>query len=81
MRTLNKMTLLLIVIGGLDWLLIGLFQFDPIGLVLGGAGAILARIAYTLIGVSALWQLLPLFGIAHQRDAEAVLKRDNIHRP
>ncbi|MFK0386339.1 DUF378 domain-containing protein [Agrobacterium sp. NPDC090273] len=81
MRTLNAITLLLIVIGGLDWLLIGLFQFDPIGLLLGGSGAILARIAYTLIGVSALWQLLPIFGVVQRRDAEANIKRSNIHRP
>ncbi|CAM3606081.1 DUF378 domain-containing protein [Agrobacterium radiobacter] len=81
MRILNTITLLLIVIGGLDWLLIGLFQFDPIGLLLGGPGAILARIIYTLIGVSALWQLLPLFGAVARRDAEAKIKRSNVHRP
>jgi len=81
MRTLNAITLLLIVIGGLDWLLIGLFQFDPIGLLLGGSGAILARIAYTLIGVSALWQLFPIFGVVQRRDAEANIKRSNMHRP
>ncbi|MFF2324195.1 DUF378 domain-containing protein [Agrobacterium sp. NPDC058088] len=81
MRTLNAITLLLIVIGGLDWLLIGLFQFDPLGLLLGGSGAILTRIAYTLIGVSALWQLLPILGVVQRRDAEANMKRSNIHRP
>lgn len=81
MRTLNTITLLLIVIGGLDLLLIGLFQFDPIGLLLGGPGAILARIVYALIGVSALWQLLPLFGAVTRRDAEARIKRSNVHRP
>ncbi|MFK0206179.1 DUF378 domain-containing protein [Agrobacterium sp. NPDC090283] len=81
MRTLNVIMLTLIVIGGLDWLLIGLFQFDPVGLLLGGPGAILARIAYTLIGVSALWQLLPLVGAAHRRDAEEKIKRSNAHRP
>ena len=81
MRALNVIMLILIVIGGLDWLLIGLFQFDPIGLLLGGPGAILARIAYTLIGVSALWQLLPLFGAVHRRDAEAKIRRDDVRRP
>jgi uncharacterized membrane protein YuzA (DUF378 family) len=81
MRTLNMITLLLIIVGGLDWLLIGLFQFDPIGLLLGGSGAILSRIIYTLIGISALWQLLPLFGAVHLSDAEARIKRSNIDRP
>lgn len=81
MRTLNRITLALIIIGGLDWLLVGLFQFDPIGLLFGGAGAILSRIIYTLIGISALWQLLPFFGAAHLSDAEAKIKHSNIDRP
>lgn len=81
MRITNFLMLALIVIGGLDWLLIGLFQFDPIGLLLGGPGAVLARIAYTLIGVSVLWQTLPLFSALHRGDAEARLRRNNDHQP
>ncbi len=81
MRILGTITLLFIIVGGLDWLLIGLFQFDFIGILLGGSGAILSRIVYTLIGISALWQFLPLFGIVHLGDAGAKIKRGNIDRP
>ncbi|MCV9943008.1 DUF378 domain-containing protein [Rhizobium sp. BT-175] len=59
MRALNLITLLLIIIGGLNWLLVGLFQFDLVAAIFGGPGAILSRIVYALVGLSALWQLVP----------------------
>lgn len=60
MRTLNIITLLLIIVGGLNWLLVGLFQFDLVAALFGGPQAVLARVVYVLVGLSALWQLIPL---------------------
>lgn len=63
MKTLNLVTLILVIIGGINWLLVGLFQFDLVAALFGGAGAAISRIVYILVGLSALWQLVP-FGRA-----------------
>lgn len=61
MKALNLITLALVIIGGINWGLVGLFQFDLVAALFGGQGAPLARVVYTLVGLSALWQLVPLF--------------------
>lgn len=61
MRTLNIVTLLLVIVGGLNWGLVGLFQFDLVAALFGGQTAMLARIVYILVGASAAWQLIPFF--------------------
>ncbi|KKB09873.1 DUF378 domain-containing protein [Devosia chinhatensis] len=60
MRALNIITLILIIVGGLNWGLVGLFQFDLVAALFGGQDAALARIVYVLVGASAVWQLVPL---------------------
>lgn len=60
MRAINLITLLLIIVGGLNWLLVGLAEFDLVAALFGGQQATLAKIVYILVGVSALWQLVPL---------------------
>lgn len=67
MRTLNILTFILVIIGGLNWLLVGLFQFDLVAAVFGGQGAILARIVYVLVGVSAIWQLTRIGAVTNDR--------------
>ena len=62
MRTLNVITLVLVIIGGINWGLVGAFQFDLVAALFGGQDAPLARVVYVLVGLSALWQLVPLFG-------------------
>lgn len=59
MHALNIITLLLIIVGGLNWGLVGLFQFDLVAAIFGGQEATLSRIVYVLVGLSALWQLMP----------------------
>lgn len=59
MRALNIITLLLIIIGGLNWLLVGLANFDLVATIFGGQDAALAKIVYVLVGLSAIWQLIP----------------------
>jgi uncharacterized protein len=60
MHVLNVITLILVIIGGLNWGLVGLFQLDLIAAIFGGEAAILSRLIYILVGLSALWQLVPL---------------------
>ena len=58
---MDKIALLLAVIGGLNWGSVGLFRFDAVAFLCGGATTILARILYTLVGLSALWCITLLF--------------------
>ena len=60
MRYVNLITLMLLIVGGLNWGLVGLFDFDLVA-VLFGAMSPLSRVVYALVGVSALWQIGQLF--------------------
>ncbi len=59
MRAVNIITLILVIIGGLNWGLVGLFEFDLVAAIFG-VGSMLSKIVYVLVGLSALWQLVPL---------------------
>lgn len=56
MKSLDTVALVLVIVGGLNWLLIGLFEYDLVAAVLG-EGSVLAKIVYVLVGLSALWML------------------------
>jgi len=60
MPFINKITLLLLIVGGLNWGLVGLFGFDLVAGLFGEMG-ILSRVVYALVGASALAQLVLLF--------------------
>jgi len=57
MKYLHKITFLLLVIGGLNWLLVGIFGWN-IGVLLGGMESTGAKIFYVAIGLSAAYQLI-----------------------
>ncbi|MEX0852731.1 MAG: DUF378 domain-containing protein [Bauldia sp.] len=59
MKGLNQITLILIIIGGINWGLFGLFGFNLIGTIFGFA-PIIATILYILVGASAIYQAIPL---------------------
>ncbi len=58
MKTLDMVVAVLLVIGGLNWGLVGLFQFDLVATIFGGQGAGLSRLIYILVGLSAVYQAL-----------------------
>ena len=58
---LDRISLVLIIIGALNWGSIGLFQFDVIAWLFGGQGAIISRIIYTLVALAGIWCLSLLF--------------------
>jgi uncharacterized membrane protein YuzA (DUF378 family) len=60
MRFVNTVTLALLIVGGLNWGLVGLFDFDLVA-ALFGEMSVLGRLVYVLVGVSGLWQLILLF--------------------
>ena len=55
MKTLNLVALVLIIIGGLNWLLVGLFKWDLVGGIFGGMDSIIARVVYILVGLAAIY--------------------------
>ena len=58
---LDTISLLLVIIGAINWLLVGVFQFDLVAWMFGGQGAIVSRIIYTLVGAAGLWCISLLF--------------------
>lgn len=66
MHYLNIVTQILLIVGGLNWLLVGAFQFDLVAALFGGQAAILARIVYILVGLSAIWQITRLGAVFNE---------------
>ncbi|MDD3243205.1 MAG: DUF378 domain-containing protein [Eubacteriales bacterium] len=57
----DKIALTLVIVGALNWLLVGLFQFDLVAWLCGGQAAVISRIIYSLVGIAGLWCLTLLF--------------------
>ncbi|MEE0859211.1 MAG: DUF378 domain-containing protein [Acutalibacteraceae bacterium] len=58
---LDRIALILLTIGGINWGSIGIFQFDFVAWICGGQTGMISRIVYTLVGLSALWCISLLF--------------------
>ena len=58
---LDRISLIVVVIGALNWGSIGLFQFDVVAWIFGGQGAVVSRIIYTLVALAGVWCLSLLF--------------------
>ena len=63
---IDRIALILAVIGGLNWGIVGLFRFDLVAYLFGGQTATVSRIVYTLVGIAAVWCISLLF---RERDA------------
>ena len=59
MKALNLITLIIAIVGGINWGLVGLAEFDLVA-ALFGSGSVASRTVYVLVGLSALYQILPL---------------------
>ena len=58
MKITSIIAFALVIIGALVWLLVGIFDFNLVAFVFGsGASALVSRIIYSLVGISALWLL------------------------
>lgn len=58
---LNKIALALLIIGGINWGLMGVFQMDAVAWIFGGQASVASRIVYTIVAISALWCISLLF--------------------
>ena len=63
---MDRIALILTIIGGVNWGSIGLFRFDIVAWLFGGQTATVSRIVYTLVGIAAVWCISLLF---RERDA------------
>jgi uncharacterized membrane protein YuzA (DUF378 family) len=58
---LDRIALILAIIGALNWGSIGLFQFDVVAWIFGGQAEILSRIVYTVVALAGIWCISLLF--------------------
>ncbi|MCI9507122.1 MAG: DUF378 domain-containing protein [Oscillospiraceae bacterium] len=58
---MDRIALILVIIGALNWGLIGLFGFDAVAFLCGGQMAVLSRIIYSVVGIAGLWCVSLLF--------------------
>ncbi len=58
---MDTLAMILIVVGALNWGLIGFFQFDVIAAIFGSAASVVSRIIYGLVGLAGLWGVSMLF--------------------
>lgn len=65
---LDRIALILVIIGAVNWGSVGLFQFDIVSWICGGQDAMFARIIYTVVALAGLWCVSLLF---RSREAEA----------
>ena len=70
---LDRISLILVVIGAINWGAIGLFQFDIVAWLFGGQDAIISRIVYTLVALAGVWCISLLF-----RHNEILVSNDEV---
>ena len=58
---LDKIALAILIIGGINWGSVGLFQFDLVAWIFGGQTALISRLIYGLVGLAGLWCITLLF--------------------
>ena len=58
---IDTVSLLLTIIGGINWGSVGLFQFDIVAWIFGGQTGVISRVVYVLVGLCALWCISLLF--------------------
>ena len=61
MITLKKLILILLIIGGINWGLVGFFNYNLVSAIFGGNLVIISRIIYAVVGLSALYAITFLF--------------------
>ena len=58
---MDRLALIITIIGALNWGSIGLFQFDIVALLFGGQDALLSRIVYTVVALAGIWCISLIF--------------------
>jgi uncharacterized membrane protein YuzA (DUF378 family) len=79
-KGLHIVSFVLLVVGGLNWGLVGLFNFDLVATILGGPGSVLTRIVYVLVGLGALVILFTHKGYCGVCKGSADMKKDGMKK-
>ena len=58
---MDRIALIVTIIGALNWGSIGLFQFDLVAWIGGGTSSLLSRVIYTVVGLAGIWCISLLF--------------------
>ena len=58
---LDRLALVIVIIGALNWLAIGLFQYDLVAALFGGSTSVVSKIIYTIVGLAGLYTISLLF--------------------
>jgi len=57
----DRFALIIVIIGAINWLAVGLFQFDLVAAMFGGVSGIISRIVYTVVGLAGIYTVSLLF--------------------
>lgn len=71
---LDNTSLVITIIGAINWLLVGLFRFDLVAYICGGQASTLSRIIYTIVGIAGLWCISLLFRERGHDSSEAAAR-------
>ena len=64
MKGLHVLSFILVIVGGLNWLLVGVLSWD-VGMIFGGQGEVISRIVYILVGLAAVYLIF-----SHKKDCK-----------
>ncbi len=68
MIDLNIVAMILVIIGAINWGLIGFFQWDLVAAIFGGQAAVVSRIIYALVGLAGLWCIMLVPRVKHRNE-------------
>jgi len=57
LKLLNKLALIIIIIGAINWFSIGIFQYDIVASLFGGQSAMFSRVIYSIVGIAGIWAI------------------------
>ena len=72
MRIIDRIALILTVIGALNWGSIGIFNFDLVAWICGGQGSVIARIIYAIVGLAGAWCISLFFREREEFDRDPI---------
>ena len=72
MMIMDRIALILTVIGSLNWGLVGLFRFDAVAWICGGGDTLLARIIYTVVALAGVWCISLIFRPDEVREGDRI---------
>lgn len=73
---MDRLSLVLVIIGAINWGLVGLFQFDLIAFLFGGQAALISRVLYTIVGAAGLWSISMLFTSREREESASTAHAD-----